>query len=111
MEQKDYLMNQIEQLGIVLGKLLLKVLKAPDKEEIEIIEEVQNELEDLTYLNIDELLNTSNDILALKIQAHYNLNDELKQDLKKVISILSLKYSKLGRKAEAEKLEALANMI
>ena len=62
MEQRDYLMKQVEMLGIVLGKLLAKLLGMKNTNDIletanqTFTEEINLNINDLCSINIEALL-------------------------------------------------------
>ncbi|MBN2890690.1 MAG: hypothetical protein JXL97_02375 [Bacteroidales bacterium] len=71
MEQKDYLMRQIDQLGVVLAAILGKLLGLKNQvQSIHAIELVTNELKEEANIDLEDILNEDIE----KILSNNNLN-------------------------------------
>lgn len=84
MEQKDYILREIEKINVLLRYLLGKVISSDESETTFNIEKLNTELGDATGINLKRLAKISPDALILELSANkaFNLeNMELLADL------------------------------
>ena len=87
MEQKDYLMKQINELGRVLGKILADLfrLKAQGKVS-DSVQFVNQSLKQKIVLGLDELLEIPMNEMLTLLQTEKNFNDENLESLAELMS-------------------------
>lgn len=112
MEQKDFIISEIERLGIALQNLASKFFGTRKPEDsIEILNIAKNDMDGLQYLSFDELEKTDNQILILKIQSYYGINNELIHDLSSMLIEIAKAKKEIGDLQAYEKIKQLALIL
>lgn len=78
MPQRDYLMQQLEEMGYFLASLLRKVLKLKDdKQEDQITGMLHDMIQEKLSFNIDDALTIDNEAFANLMKEHFKTETQL----------------------------------
>jgi len=80
MPQRDYLMQQIEEMGYFLASLIRRVLKLKDdlKEE-EITTALHDSIQEKLSFNIDEAISIENEVFWNLMKEHFTIESQLEK--------------------------------